>query len=326
MTALRAVESEGEHPGPSYTAVVDLNWLESFLALLEHGSFTRAAEAQHLSQPAFSRRIRSLERWLGAELVDRSTFPVVVTLAGARLRAEAAATVSGLAAVRDQVRGRELAPRDAVTVALSHTLATAFFTGWWQALAADGAVLPCRLLASNTLEAYEALHHGGCDLLLAYVDPAHPLGLDVDEVESVTVARDRLAPCSAVVAGGAAYPIPAPPGRRIPFLGHGSGAFLGRVTDRARTFGELSLQPVVQCDLTETLASLVIAGAGVAWLPGLLTHAAVGDGLIVEVGAGRWDVELEVRLYRRRAGRVSEHARTIWERAARLAEDDAARV
>ncbi len=38
--------------GPSYTALEDLNWLESFLALLEHGSFTKAAKAQHLSQPA----------------------------------------------------------------------------------------------------------------------------------------------------------------------------------------------------------------------------------------------------------------------------------
>jgi DNA-binding transcriptional LysR family regulator len=89
---------------------------------------------------------------------------------------------------------------------------------------------------------------------------------------------------------------------------------------------ELSLHPVVQCDLTETLASLVIAGAGVAWLPGLLTHTAVDDGLMARVGAGRWDVDLEVRLYRRRDARVSEPVRTVWQRAARLTEDDAARV
>lgn len=94
-----------------------------------------------------------------------------------------------------------------MSIAMSHTLATAFFTGWWQALVEDGALLPCRLLPSNTLEAYEALlHHGGCDLLLADVDPAHPLGLEVDEVESFTVAYDRLAPYSAVTDGRPAYP------------------------------------------------------------------------------------------------------------------------
>jgi len=46
---------------------VDLNWLESFLGLLEHGSFTKAAQAQHLSQPAFSRRIRALEPFLNPQ-------------------------------------------------------------------------------------------------------------------------------------------------------------------------------------------------------------------------------------------------------------------
>ena len=100
---------------------VDLNWLESFLGLLEHGSFTKAAQAQHLSQPAFSRRIRALEHWIGTELVDRSTFPIALTPAGVQFHAEACQTVSGLAAVRDLVRGRQCMPRAAVTVALSHT-------------------------------------------------------------------------------------------------------------------------------------------------------------------------------------------------------------
>ncbi len=115
---------------------------------------------------------------------------------------------------------------------MSHTLATAFFTGWWQALVEDGALLPCRLLPSNTLEAYEALlHHGGCDLLLAYVDPAHPLGLEVDEVESFTVAYDRLAPYSAVTDGRrirpcatrSPDPFSGPRLGRVPWPGHRPG-------------------------------------------------------------------------------------------------------
>jgi len=304
---------------------VDLNCLESFLALLEHGSFTKAAHAQHLSQPAFSRRIRSLEHWIGAELVDRSTFPVALTRAGRSFHAEAAQTVSGLAAVRDHVRGRQHMPREAVTMALSHTLATAFFARWWTEVEPVGETVPCRLLPSNTLDAYEALHHGGCDLLLAYVDPAHPLGIDTDEVEWVPVANDRLAPCSAVSGTRAKYPLPPPVGRYVPFLSHGSGAFLGRVTDRALASGDdLALQPVIQCDLTETLARLVLAGRGIAWLPGLLTQPAVDEGRIVRIGETRWDVELQVRLYRRRGTQVSGPARKIWKKATHLADKAAA--
>ncbi|MCT7654667.1 LysR family transcriptional regulator [Oceanimonas sp. NS1] len=44
---------------------MELKWLKDFVALNEHGSFSKAAEARFVTQPAFSRRIRSLENWLG---------------------------------------------------------------------------------------------------------------------------------------------------------------------------------------------------------------------------------------------------------------------
>jgi DNA-binding transcriptional LysR family regulator len=50
---------------------MNLSQLAHLVALLETGSFTRAAEALHLSQPAFSRSIQLLEAELGAPLVDR---------------------------------------------------------------------------------------------------------------------------------------------------------------------------------------------------------------------------------------------------------------
>lgn len=50
---------------------MDLRQLRNLVALVEQGSFVRAADAVCLSQPAFSRSIQTLERDLGCPLVDR---------------------------------------------------------------------------------------------------------------------------------------------------------------------------------------------------------------------------------------------------------------
>ena len=47
---------------------MDLDWLKDFLTLAEQKNFSRAADARNVSQPAFSRRIRALEDWIGTAL------------------------------------------------------------------------------------------------------------------------------------------------------------------------------------------------------------------------------------------------------------------
>ncbi|ATQ73386.1 MULTISPECIES: LysR family transcriptional regulator [Massilia] len=68
---------------------MDMKWVEDFLCLADTRSFSRSASERHSSQPAFSRRIRSLETWLGATLVDRSCNPPSLTPAGHVFRGHA---------------------------------------------------------------------------------------------------------------------------------------------------------------------------------------------------------------------------------------------
>jgi len=72
----------------AHTAM-DTKWLEDFVSLAETGSFSRSAQLRHVTQPAFSRRIQSLEAWAGAELVDRSAYPTRLTPAGASFYVQA---------------------------------------------------------------------------------------------------------------------------------------------------------------------------------------------------------------------------------------------
>ena len=52
-------------------------------AVVEHGNFTRAAEALHVSQPTLSQQIKQLEEMVGAQLLDRGGRMVRPTDAGA---------------------------------------------------------------------------------------------------------------------------------------------------------------------------------------------------------------------------------------------------
>jgi DNA-binding transcriptional LysR family regulator len=60
----------------------DLNDLLAFRAVAEMGNFRRAADAVHISQPAFSRRIDKLEQALGVRLLNRTTRRVELTAVG----------------------------------------------------------------------------------------------------------------------------------------------------------------------------------------------------------------------------------------------------
>ena len=65
------------------TPEVTLRQLRAFMAVLERGSFSEAAEAMHLSQAALSGLVKELEGRLGVRLLDRNTRSVGASVVGA---------------------------------------------------------------------------------------------------------------------------------------------------------------------------------------------------------------------------------------------------
>ena len=64
---------------------MDTRQLRTFCAVVERESFSQAASALGVTQPAVSQQVRALEKRLGAQLLDRSGRRVVATDAGKRL-------------------------------------------------------------------------------------------------------------------------------------------------------------------------------------------------------------------------------------------------
>lgn len=83
---------------------MDLRRLKTVLAIMEHGSLSRAAERLGIAQPALGAQLRQLEAELGVPLLLRHSRGVSPTEAGAALRAEAQPLLDGLDALAGRIR------------------------------------------------------------------------------------------------------------------------------------------------------------------------------------------------------------------------------
>lgn len=97
--------------------------LRAFLELARQQNFTRAAQACHLSQPAFSALISGLEEAIGLKLFDRSTRSVALTVEGAAFEDSARRVVQDFDAALAGVRDHATRSRGRVAVALLPSLA-----------------------------------------------------------------------------------------------------------------------------------------------------------------------------------------------------------
>ncbi|SAK71283.1 LysR family transcriptional regulator [Caballeronia ptereochthonis] len=83
---------------------VENSELEAFVAVAELGSFQKAAERMHLTQPGLSRRIQKLEQALGVELFHRTTRSVALTGVGRQFLPMARQQISQLGTMLSSIR------------------------------------------------------------------------------------------------------------------------------------------------------------------------------------------------------------------------------
>jgi DNA-binding transcriptional LysR family regulator len=61
---------------------MNLTWLQTFMLIVDKKSLTKAARVLHLTQPAVSKQLNSLEKYYGTSLLHRTSRHMEVTEAG----------------------------------------------------------------------------------------------------------------------------------------------------------------------------------------------------------------------------------------------------
>src|SRR5438552_1470667 len=101
---------------------MELRQLRYLVALDEERHFTRAAQREHIAQPALSQQIRRLEEEVGLPLVERTTRRVALTEAGASLVARGRRILAELDAAQAELAALSGVHTGRVTVGVIHTM------------------------------------------------------------------------------------------------------------------------------------------------------------------------------------------------------------
>jgi DNA-binding transcriptional LysR family regulator len=294
---------------------MDLAWLEDFLALVECGSFSEAAERRHLSQPAFSRRIRSLEEWAGVDLVDRSTHRISLTAAGAAFQPLAEEAMRRLADARRRAQDVEREKTSGIRLACTHLLASAYFPRWLASVEPElGRQVSFQLLVDNMVACERLMRSGEAKLLLCHHHPAAPAELDARAFIRLRLAGDCLLAVSAPDANGRPlYNLPLERRLATPYLAYREESGLGRILARSGVLERLGgrLDPVFHSHAALTLVTLARSGKGLAWAPLSLVRDDLEAEALVKVGTADVEIQFDVCLIRPVA-RQSATVEALW--------------
>jgi DNA-binding transcriptional LysR family regulator len=285
---------------------METKWLEDFVSLAETRSFSRSAQLRHVTQPAFSRRIQSLEAWAGTDLVDRSAYPTSLTPAGEILYDQALEVLQSLQSTRALMRGHTAAGQDVIEFAVPHTLAFTFFPAWVSALRANFGPIKSRLIALNVHDAVLRLVEGSCDLLISYHHPSQPYQLDADRYDMVSLGQEVVAPY--VRPGPDGEPLFRLPGivsQPLPYLGYAPGAYLGQMVELILKQSDTAIHfdRVYETDMAEGLKAMALEGHGVAFLPYSAVQKDLAASKLVAAapaGLSGLQITMDVRAYRER--------------------------
>ncbi len=269
-----------------------------------------------MTQPAFSRRIRALEDWVGVPLFDRDGHPVGLTEAGSRFRPAAAELVRRLAEARAEARDADVAAAKTLRFAATHVLSSTFFPAWLRRFETGAAPAAIRLMSENMRTCEQLMLQGEAQFLLCHHHPAAASGLDPARFPSIKVGEDVLLPVSAADAEGRPRHRLASGAEPAPYLAYSTESGMGRIVRAAfPDEGATGLNPVMTSHLAGALRAMAQDGRGIAWLPSSLIAADLAQGLLVPAGDGGWSIPVEIRLFRQRA-RQTAAAERFWSQVA----------
>ncbi|MEM6407695.1 MAG: LysR family transcriptional regulator [Pseudomonadota bacterium] len=292
---------------------MDLNWLDDVLVLLEEGNMTRAAERRNITQPAFSRRIRSFEDWLGRPILDRQSNKVEISPSLTSSETEIRALVARIREMRTNLANYK-ADQTVVTIAAQHAPICSSFPD--MALRARHAFpnLRIRLRAGNLDDCISVFLRGDANMFLCHeAEGSRQLDFGTGVARGVW-GNDYLVP---VVGGALRYTVKAngTVPHDTPAVIYPDDSYFGRVLRRGeRLFSIPSLteNPVCVTAFSSGVLELVLKGIGIGWLPYSMAHREIASGNLLSLSNALGQESLRVLVFADKATPAAQALLDFW--------------
>lgn len=228
---------------------VDFRRLRYFLAVCDHGGFSRAAKAVGIAQPALTRQVQLLEQELGLPLFTRNGRSAVPSEAGQSLQAEVRRHIEGLDAVVGRLRRDFAAEPLRVSLGICPTIAPLFLVPVQDALRGQPGSPALQVIEAYSGDLRSLMRAGQLDLALSYAPS------DAEGLTATPLLTERL-----VLAGGATdLPdrVALPELARLKLILPSRIHALRRIIDTACAARGLSIVPALELDSLGAVKALI---------------------------------------------------------------------
>ncbi len=290
-----------------------IDWIEDLVALLDSGGVADAARLRNVTQPAFSRRIKTLEDVLGIELIDRSVKPsgpsTVLQDREAELRKLAAEQRLLLSDMRQEqstgLRQLVIASQHAITTSMGPQIITSV---------AEPSRTHIRLRSANRDECETLLIRRQAAISLTYRIKSEPATELPSFLVEAVIGAETLIP----VYGKAFAPsvIERISNGDLCIIGYPADVFLGAALNRhilPTLESRCSVSVVTETGLSTAAMQLAQSGLGVAWVPAALAKPDLLRGDLINLQGELGCIEMDI-VAQRWAGTSNQATLDAWTR------------
>ena len=152
---------------------MDLKRLKTFVTIAEHGTVSQAAEVLHITQPALSRQISTLEEEIGFPLFDRVGRHLVLTAQGEQLLGDCRSLLRHAATVDERASALRRGEIKVLKVATSAVTIETTFPAFLHYYAREMPDVQLSVIEADAAEHLELLERGEAHLAISVINVVH---------------------------------------------------------------------------------------------------------------------------------------------------------